>query len=136
MKHVKEYAMVFATGGIGYTLVELLWRGYSHWTMTLTGGACLTFIYINEKVHGYAPVWKKCLAGSLFISTSELVVGFFVNIVLKWNVWDYSKQFFNLFGQVCPLYSGLWFLLCFPVIYLCRFMNNILVPLEKTAQKQ
>ena len=136
MNRTKEYAAVFAAGGVGYTLLELIWRGYSHWTMALTGGACLTFIYINEKNYSSSPIWKRCLAGTLFISTAELAVGFVVNILLRWNVWDYSKRMFNLFGQICPLYSGLWFLLCIPVISLCRFMRARLDCSEKIAAKR
>lgn len=133
MRYAKEYSAVFALGGVGYNLVELLWRGYSHWTMTLTGGLCLSFIYINEKFHSDEPMWKRCLAGALFISTAELAVGFFVNILLGWNVWDYSTQFLNVSGQICPLYSALWFLLCFPVIYLCRIIRRVVATINKMA---
>ena len=32
---------VFALGAAGYAALELLWRGRTHWTMALTGGAVL-----------------------------------------------------------------------------------------------
>ncbi len=131
MKLSKEYTAVFGTGAVGYTAIELLWRGHSHWTMTLCGGVCLMFMYVTEKHYSQSPVWKRCLAGSLFISSAELLVGFLVNILLKWNVWDYSERFLNLFGQICPLYSGLWFLLCIPCGYLCRGLRKFLIPAEE-----
>ena len=34
----------------------------------------------------------------------------------------------NLFGQVCPLYAILWFLLCIPVMPLGRMLRNRLSP--------
>ncbi len=126
MKRGYEYGIVYLTGAAGYTLVELAWRGYSHWTMTLTGGACLSLIYLIESKYGDSPLWKRCTAGSLVITLSELMVGFTVNILLEWQVWDYSKLWFNLFGQICLLYSVLWFLLCIPVTKLCSLLKRIL----------
>ena len=36
----KEASVIFVVGEIGYSLLEILWRGYTHWTMSLTGGLC------------------------------------------------------------------------------------------------
>ncbi len=124
MRRIGEYAIVYTIGGVGYTIIEILWRGYTHWTMAMTGGMCLTLIYMNEAFHNHAPLWKRCLVGSLIISLSELAVGFVVNILLGWKVWDYSNQLFNLFGQVCVLYSALWYLLCIPAAGLCTFLRK------------
>ena len=126
MNRVVEYGIVYTVGAAGYTLVELAWRGYSHWTMALTGGACLALIYLTEAKHHSAPLWKRCLAGSLIITLFELAVGFTVNIVLGWQVWDYSNLWLNLFGQICLLYSALWFLLCIPVTKLCSVLRQTL----------
>lgn len=121
-----EYGVVYLVGAAGYTLVEILWRGYSHWTMALTGGACLALIYLNESKHHAEPLWKRCLAGSLIITNIELAVGFVVNIMLGWQVWDYSNRALNLFGQICLLYSGLWFLICVPGTKLCAGLRYLL----------
>ena len=58
-------------------------------------------------------------------------MGFFVNILLAWNVWDYSDQAIHLFGQICPLYSALWFLLCIPCLYLCRAIRRLAEQIEQ-----
>ena len=126
MGKIGEYAVVYSVGGVGYTIVEILWRGYSHWTMALTGGMCLLFIYMNEVRHNTAPMWKRCLADCLIITLLELSVGFVVNMLLGWQVWDYSDQFMNLFGQVCVLYSFFWYLLGIPAAYLCAYLRKIL----------
>ena len=125
MRKFCEMSAVFCIGAGGYTLVEILWRGYTHWTMALTGGVCFLCIYLTELYFTCAPMWKKCLVGSLAITQAELIVGFFVNILLAWNVWDYSDQAIHLFGQICPLYSALWFLLCIPCLYLCRLIRRL-----------
>lgn len=119
-----ELGAVYTVGAIGYTLIEILWRGYSHWTMTLTGGVCFFIIYLSEGVFIDAPLWKRCLFGSLAITLTELTVGFVVNILLGWQVWDYSDMFLNVCGQICPLYSGLWFFLCMPLARLCSHIRN------------
>ena len=48
--------------------------------------------------------------------------------LLGLDVWDYSDEQGNLFGQVCPLYAILWFLLCIPVMPLGRMLRNRLSP--------
>ena len=123
MRKVSVYAAVFSVGAVGYALIEMLWRGRTHWSMMLTGGACMAFIYFVERRYCAASRWRRCLADTVMISLSELIVGFFVNILLDWHVWDYSKLPLNLFGQICPLYAALWFLLCIPVTYVCTAVH-------------
>lgn len=126
MRRAGEYATVFLVGAVGYALIEILWRGRTHWSMALTGGACMAFIYFVEAQYSDEPRWKRCLADTLMILLSELVVGFFVNILLSWRVWDYSKLPLNIFGQVCLFYAVLWFLLCIPVTYICAAVRHTL----------
>ncbi len=125
MRKIYEYSAVGVVGGTLYTVIEILWRGHSHWSMALTGGMCLVFIYICEARYNLAPLWKRCFADCLIISLSELVVGFIVNMLLKLGVWDYSGQFMNLFGQVCLLYSFFWYLIGIPAAYLCRCLRKL-----------
>ena len=35
-----EYICVFLSGGIIYSFIEVAWRGYTHWSMTIAGGIC------------------------------------------------------------------------------------------------
>ncbi len=50
-------------------------------------------------------VWKKCFLGSALITIVELFTGIVVNLWMHWHVWDYSGQWMNFLGQVCPLFS-------------------------------
>ncbi|MBC8584146.1 hypothetical protein H8705_00925 [Oscillospiraceae bacterium NSJ-64] len=128
VEKIKEYATVYTIGSVGYSMIEILWRGFTHWTMALTGGVCFLFIHIaNFRLTG-VNIWKKCLAGSTIITLIEFVVGCIVNRLLHMNVWDYSKQFLNIMGQVCPLYSILWFFLCIPTFGLSRFIKQKMFP--------
>ena len=113
---------VFMVGAAGYSVIEVLWRGYTHWTMSVTGGACMFILYcINSRFDGN--IWLKCLIGAVAVTAVELVVGIVVNIILGWNVWDYSEVPLNFKGQICASYSALWFLICLPVFKLCDFLS-------------
>ena len=109
-------------GGAGYNLIELLWRGRTHWSMFLVGGACFQLIgQVGRRVK--APPIVKCGLCALGITAVELVSGCILNRWLKLGVWDYSRQRFNIKGQVCLLYSVLWLLLsaaAIPLYALCR----------------
>ena len=118
-----RYAIVFATGGVGYGILEILYRGHTHWTMLLAGGLCTTllfFISTWEKVS----MARKCILGGMAITLVEFFTGLVVNIRLHWNVWDYSDRVFNVLGQICPLFCLLWTLLCIPVLYVLRRISK------------
>lgn len=124
MSKTKEFFTVYAIGAAGYSLLEIIWRGFTHWTMALTGGMCFWLVYrIGEKFSELS-LWKRCLMGCAAITAVELGVGCLVNLALKMDVWDYSGQPFDLWGQVCPLYSALWFLLCGPLFLLSRLLRS------------
>lgn len=109
-------------GGAGYNLIELLWRGRTHWSMFLVGGACFQLIgQVGRRVR--APLAAKCGLCALGITAVELVSGCVLNLWLNLNVWDYSKMKYNIKGQVCLLYSVFWLVLsaaALPLYALCR----------------
>ncbi len=116
--------MIFAVGGAVYTAAEILWRGYSHWTMTLTGGACAALIHLaNRRMNGKSFI-LRCCAGCGIITTLEFTVGCIVNLWLGWNVWDYSGMRFNLLGQICLLYSIMWLFMSIPAIALSTWFDS------------
>lgn len=118
MKNGVQYVLIFMIGAIGYGILEIAFRGYTHWTMFLTGGVCFCILYVINKLMMKKALWKKCFVGATLITGIEFVVGCIVNIWFKWNVWDYSALKFQIFGQVCVLFSILWFILCIPVFLL------------------
>lgn len=124
MKKLRENLTIYTIGSVGYSFLEILWRGFTHWTMGITGGVCFLCLYKTNIKMNRQPLWKRCLTGSAIVTGIEFAVGCIVNIKLKWNVWDYSKMHFNLAGQVCLLYSVLWFFLCMPVSFLSRVLHR------------
>lgn len=103
---------VFVLGGIAYGSIEVLFRGHTHWSMVLTGGACVLTLYLLEEWLLNLPLVLAAMAGAAIITTYEFCVGFIVNIKLGWEVWDYSALPGNIMGQICPAFTIAWFVLC------------------------
>ena len=121
-RRIIEYTIIFCIGSIMYCLIEIIFRRHTHWTMFLTGGAVFSMLYfINLSLRTRSFVLRG-LIGCLVITTAELVVGVFANLIFKLNVWDYSSMPGNILGQVCPRFSFCWFLLSIFAVYLCIFL--------------
>ena len=105
------YPGLLLFGGGCYLLLELLWRKRTHWSMGLIGGIAFLLLFLVFTRIGPERLLLKGVVGAVMITAVEFLGGAVVNMRLKWNVWDYSNLPANLYGQVCLLYSGLWFLL-------------------------
>ncbi len=104
--------LVFILGGAAYAMIEVLFRGHTHWTMVLTGGACVLTLYMLSGWLVTVPLVIGALAGATIITFYEFCVGLIVNVRLGWGVWDYSDMPCNVLGQICPTFTAIWFLLC------------------------
>ena len=105
MKKILRPLMLVSIGGLLYYGLEILWRGYSHWTMFILGGMCFYLIgEINEYLPWEMKLYKQIMIGVSIVTVLEFITGCIVNLWLKWNVWDYSSIPLNLFGQICLTY--------------------------------
>jgi uncharacterized membrane protein len=92
--------------------------------MVLTGGACLVAICaVNEKMRG-KNIFLRAAVCAVEITAAEFAVGMVVNQYLSLGVWDYGDMPCNILGQICPLYSFLWFLLCVPICFFVERMGQ------------
>ena len=103
--------MIFSIGAVGYGLIELVWRGYTHWSMLTAGGFSFLGLSRISKVMKKASLLKKAFAGCFIITAIEYIYGIVFNVILKKKIWDYSKLPLNLNGQICILYSFFWIIL-------------------------
>ena len=117
-----EKAAAFTLGFAGYPLLELLWRGRTHWSMALAGGVAGLLLYPLCIKRGARFI---CCKTAAVITGVELVFGCVFNLLLKQNVWDYSKKPLNFLGQICLPYTCLWFCLGVPVRLLCLWIQKI-----------
>ncbi len=120
MKKFLSALILFFIGAVGYAVIELIWRGHTHWSMMLAGGfSILIFAFIETRCYGIHRLYR-CILGSFSVTIIELLFGLFFNIYLDFSVWDYSNIPFNFLGQICLLYSVLWGFLCFPCMPLAK----------------
>ena len=106
--------------------MEILWRGYTHWTMVLLGGVCFYLISLvaesGSRLH--LPLYLCAVPCAYMITALEFLTGCVVNLLLGWNVWDYSAQPLNLFGQICFSFLGLWYLLSIPALPIAKHLRR------------
>lgn len=117
-------ALLFLLGAVGYPLIELLWRGRTHWTMSLAGG--LAMVLLLQISRTALPLPLMWVAGALAITAVELAIGYVVNVRLGWAVWDYSALPLNLMGQICLPFTAVWLLLSIPGIALCQYAELLM----------
>ena len=114
---------MFLFGGFGYGLIEILWRGRTHWSMVLCGGFCFLLMYLISGLP--LSLIKKCLLSTAAICAVEFYTGCLVNLRLGWQIWDYSAERFNVLGQICPRFALLWLLLSLPGLRLCELLRRL-----------
>lgn len=109
MRLVCKYIGLATVGGGAYVLLELLWRGRSHWTMFLLGGFLFVVLgLLNEGLTWEMSLIEQAVIGACTVTMAELVAGLILNCWLGLGVWDYSGMPCNLWGQICLPYTLLW----------------------------
>lgn len=107
-----EAGALFVLGGVAYLGLEVAWRGSTHWTMFFAGGVCLCLLrWLDDRFRWPLPAAALLASGG--VSGVELAFGMVCTHLLRLRVWDYSAEWGNIAGLICPKYCLLWFLLCF-----------------------
>lgn len=131
IKHFLKYLFLFLTGGICYFGIEILARGFSHWTMVVVGGICFVLIgLLNEKTPKMS-LLKQMFYSAILITIIEFLSGCILNLWLKLDIWDYSKNAFNLLGQICLSHTIYWFFLSVVGILLDDYLRCKIFQEEK-----
>ena len=123
MSKFKEYFLCFAIGAFAYGLIEVIVRGYTHWTMALTGGTVMMLIHLINQTKDLS-LLTRCLLGATVITSLEFSVGMIVNVALGWNVWDYADKPLNVWGQICPQFCLGWFFISIPAFAISRYVEK------------
>ena len=114
MEKARMFLIYFLFGSTLYGLIEIAYRNRTHWSMLILGGTALYAIYEFSNSFPKKSLAGKCLISTAFITMLELFTGILVNLIFKMNVWDYRNMPFNILGQICPIFSALWFLISIP----------------------
>ena len=131
-----KYLILGNIGGIVYVFIELLYRGFSHWTMYIV--AAISFILIgliNEYISWDMKLWKQMLIGACIVTFMEFISGYIMNIKLGWQVWDYSNLPFNIMGQICLPFSIIWFFISLVAIVVDDYLRYWLFKEERPHYK-
>lgn len=130
--HACKAMVLFLCGAIGYANIEILWRGYTHWTMAVLGGVLFLLIgSLNEWFTWDIPIWIQCICGAGIVTDAEFIAGLILNICLGLDIWDYSGMWGNLYGQVCPQYSLAWLGLSLIAILLDDWLRYLMFHEER-----
>ena len=74
LKELFKVVILFLIGGLAYCWIEILWRGHTHWTMGVLGGFCFVIIGgLNNYIPWEMKLWKQAIAGSLVVTSCELL---------------------------------------------------------------
>ena len=124
LKAILKHAVLALCGGCVYFLIEMAWRGHSHWTMAVLGGVCFVLIGdINEFIPWNMPLVLQGAIGSGIVTLLELVSGIILNLWLGLGIWDYSNMPFNFLGQICLPFSLLWVALSVVAVILADWLR-------------
>lgn len=114
MKKIIPHLIIFIISGLIYVLLEVLWRGYSHWTMFICAGCCgLVMAAVNNTILEFETDFRiQVLVSALLCTTAELIFGLIFNS--NFTIWDYRNtwgtiHFLN--DQVNILFIGVWIII-------------------------
>lgn len=125
MKNAEKYLLLFLFGGAVYGLIEVSFRGYTHWSMIITGGSAVLALYIiNEAMR--TSILIKAFVGTTVITALEFTVGIMVNKVFNLGVWDYTNLPANFMGQISAIFSLCWYGLSIAAFILFDIFKRII----------
>lgn len=131
-KRLKEYLFLWVLGGSLYYTIEMVFRGFSHWSMFVLGGVCFLFFGAQGMaVRWRDPLWLQVLRCSIFVTACEFITGIIVNKWFQWYVWDYSDQPFNILGQICLPFAIIFSGLCAVGIFVSGYLLHWVFREEK-----
>lgn len=111
--------------GCIYLLIELAWRGYTHWTMLPLAAVIFVCAGLLDERPNPPPFWAQVVIGTVIATALELVAGLILNVWLGLGIWDYSHLPGNFLGQICPQFTAAWAVLMIVSIKLENFMHKI-----------
>ena len=111
-------------GGI-YLLIELAWRGHTHWTMLPLAAVIFICAGVLDEVERPPSIWQQVILGTTIATALEFVAGLILNVWLGLGVWDYSNLPGNLMGQICSQFTIAWAVLVLISIRIENLMHRI-----------
>lgn len=109
LRRFNKAAILFLIGAAAYALIEVAFRGYTHWTMAVLGGILFLLLGgLNEWIPWEMPLVLQCVIGAVIVTVAEFLAGLILNVWLGLGIWDYSDVPGNILGQICPQFIFAW----------------------------
>lgn len=116
--------VLFLFGAVLYAVIEILWRGYTHWTMAVLGGVLFLILGgLNNWIPWEMPLVLQIFIGTAVVTLAEFLSGLVLNVWLGLGIWDYSGIPGNIMGQICPQFSAAWAVLSLVGIILDDYLR-------------
>ena len=125
---------LFLSCGFIYCMIDILFRGWSHWSMFVLAGFLGVFCIdsINNVLSFDCDYIVQILISTILCTIGEGISGIILNVWLQLNVWDYSKMTFGtfFFGQCNVLFCFAWMLIISIIIFYCDAYNYYILKIE------
>lgn len=122
---ITEALFFICFGGSVYYGLEVIFRGFSHYSMFLCGGISFYLISrLNRRYSSSLHLITRMILCTFLILFMELLFGLVFNLFLHRQVWDYSSHYYHWKGQICLTYAIVWFFISCPVLYLESFFRR------------
>ena len=125
---------LFLSCGFIYCMIEILFRGWSHWSMFVLAGFLGVFCIdsINNVLSFDCDYIVQIIISTILCTIGEGISGIILNVWLQLNVWDYSKMTFGtfFFGQCNVLFCFAWMLIISIIIFYCDAYNYYILKIE------
>ena len=125
---------LFLSCGFIYCMIEILFRGWSHWSMFVLAGFLGVFCIdsINNTLSFDCDYIVQIIISTILCTIGEGISGIILNVWLQLNVWEYSKMAFGtfFFGQCNVLFCFAWMLIISIIIFYCDAYNYYILKIE------
>lgn len=141
MELLLEYLLLFCACALGGWCLEVVYRGFRHHKVVnpgfLTGcylplygvGGCVLYflcgLELSAMPNEFLRVACILLLGAGIMTLIELIGGMIAVKMFHVRLWDYSGEWMNYQGVICPKFSFFWGLICAAYYFLLYPVFNL-----------
>ena len=74
-KSILEHLLFAVIGGVTYMLIEIAWRGYTHWSMGVLGGVCFVAVGLLNEIQQRPPIILQMAQGGTTLACPAISWG-------------------------------------------------------------
>ena len=126
IKYLISFLFIYTLSGLMFYLAEILYRGYSHWTIFVCAGICgLGLALINDGGYRFETDYRiQIMSGAALCTFLSFIVGKLFNG--NYEIWDFRGMIGTLRifdNQVNLFFVGLWIIIAVIAIPILDFVQ-------------